>query len=45
MKRGVYNTFPPNVEYPITTHGKLIEKVTEDLHYWQLAHCKKIIGK
>ncbi|MCD6067716.1 MAG: transcriptional regulator, HxlR family [Bacteroidetes bacterium] len=45
IKRDVYNTFPPTVEYSITSHGKSLEKVMEELHYWGLLHRKKIIGK
>ena len=45
VTRDVYDTFPPTVEYAITTHGKSLEKVLEELHYWGLAHRKKIIGK
>jgi len=45
LKREVYDTFPPTVEYSITAHGKSLEKVLEELHYWGLAHRKKIIGK
>lgn len=45
ITRDVYDTFPPTVEYSITAHGKSLEKVLEELHYWGLAHRKKIIGK
>jgi DNA-binding HxlR family transcriptional regulator len=45
IKREVYNTFPRTVEYSITAHGKSRERVMEELHYWGLAHRKKIIGK
>ena len=45
VKRDVYDTFPPTVEYSITPHGKSLEKVMEELHYWGLLHRKKIIGK
>jgi DNA-binding HxlR family transcriptional regulator len=45
VKREVYDTFPPTVEYSITAHGKSLEKVMDELHYWGLAHRKKIIGK
>jgi DNA-binding HxlR family transcriptional regulator len=34
VKRTVYDTFPPTVEYTIT-----------ELHYWGLLHRKEIIGK
>jgi len=45
VKREVYDTFPPTVEYTITPHGKSLEKVMEELHYWGLAHRKEIMGK
>lgn len=45
IKREVHNTFPPTVEYSITGHGKSLDKVLEELHFWGLAHRKKIIGK
>jgi DNA-binding HxlR family transcriptional regulator len=43
--RAVYDTFPPTVEYSITPHGLSLEKLLEELHYWGLAHRKKVIGK
>lgn len=43
--REVYNTFPPTVEYSITPHGLSLEKVIDELHFWGLAHRKKVIGK
>jgi DNA-binding HxlR family transcriptional regulator len=45
LKREVYDTFPPTVEYSITPHGLSLEKVLDELHYWGLAHRKKVIGK
>ena len=45
IERNVYDTFPPTVEYSITAHGLSLEKVLDELHYWGLAHRKKIIGK
>ena len=44
VKRQVYDTFPPTVEYSITAHGLSLEKVMDELHYWGLAHRKEIIG-
>jgi len=43
--RAVYDTFPPTVEYSITPHGLSLEKVIDELHFWGLAHRKKVIGK
>ena len=45
IRRQVYDTFPPTVEYSVTLHGLSLEKVMEELHYWGLAHRKQIIGK
>jgi DNA-binding HxlR family transcriptional regulator len=43
--RKVYDTFPPTVEYSITQHGLSLGKVLDELHFWGLAHRKKVIGK
>ncbi|CAG5073117.1 putative HTH-type transcriptional regulator YtcD [Dyadobacter sp. CECT 9623] len=45
IRRQVFDTFPPTVEYSITEHGASLDKVLEELHYWGLAHRVKIIGK
>lgn len=45
IRREVYNTFPPTVEYSITPHGLSLEKVLDELHFWGLAHRKEVIGK
>jgi DNA-binding HxlR family transcriptional regulator len=45
IKRGVYNTFPPTVEYAITEHGRSIDKVLDSLYYWGQEHRKQVIGK
>jgi len=45
IKREVYDTFPPTVEYTITPHGRSLEKLIEELQQWGLSHRKKIIGK
>lgn len=45
VRRDVYDTFPPTVEYSITPHGLSLEKVIDELHFWGLAHRKKVIGK
>ncbi|PUZ25816.1 transcriptional regulator [Chitinophaga parva] len=45
VKREIYSTFPPTVEYTITAHGRSLENVMDALHYWGLAHRKKIMGK
>ncbi|MEJ1242053.1 helix-turn-helix domain-containing protein [Chryseolinea sp. T2] len=45
ISRDVYDTFPPTVEYALTSHGRSLERVLEELHYWGLLHRKNIIGK
>jgi len=45
VKRDVYDTFPPTVEYSITQHGKSLEKVLEALYHWGVEHRKQVIGK
>lgn len=45
LRRTVYDTFPPTVEYSITPHGLSLEKVLDELHFWGLAHRKEVIGK
>jgi DNA-binding HxlR family transcriptional regulator len=45
VKRTIYDTFPPTVEYSITSHGKSLEKLIDELRLWGLQHRKKIIGK
>lgn len=45
IRRDVYDTFPPTVEYTITAHGMSLEKVLDELHFWGLAHRMKVIGK
>jgi DNA-binding HxlR family transcriptional regulator len=45
IKRMVYDTFPPTVEYAITEHGLSLEKVLEELHYWGLLHRRQVMGR
>lgn len=45
ITREVFDTFPPTVQYTITEHGKSLEKVIEELHYWGLSHRKEVLGK
>ena len=45
VKREVFDTFPPKVQYSITEHGMSLGKVLDELHFWGLLHRKKIIGK
>jgi len=45
VKREVYDTFPPTVEYSITQHGRSLENVIDELRRWGLSHRKKIIGR
>lgn len=45
INRAVYDTFPPTVEYTITAHGKSLEKVMDELHFWGLMHRREIMGR
>ncbi len=45
IRRDVYDTFPPTVEYSITPHGLSLEKVLDELHFWGLAHRREVLGK
>ncbi len=45
VKRTVYDTFPPTVEYTITEHGQSLEDVLKALHFWGLHHRQEVIGK
>ncbi len=44
ITRTVYDTFPPTVEYSITSHGMSLSKVIMSLRDWGTGHRKKIIG-
>ena len=43
IKRTVYDTFPPTVEYQTTKHSESLEKVMIELKNWGELHRKKII--
>jgi DNA-binding HxlR family transcriptional regulator len=45
VKRTIYDTFPPAVEYSITKHGTSLHKVLNELYLWGLKHRKEVIGK
>ena len=45
VKRTVYDSFPPAVEYSITKHGQSLENVIAELRNWGVEHRKKIMGK
>lgn len=45
VKRTIYDTFPPTVEYSITEHGQSLKKVINELKNWGVEHRKKIIKK
>jgi DNA-binding HxlR family transcriptional regulator len=45
VKRKVFDSFPPAVEYTITPHGKTLQKVIVELRDWGMMHRRKIIGK
>ncbi len=45
IKRTVYDSVPVVVEYSMTSYGKSLERVIEELHNWGTQHRKRIIGK
>jgi DNA-binding HxlR family transcriptional regulator len=45
VRREVFDTFPPTVQYSITPHGLSLEKVLDELHFWGLAHREQVIGQ
>lgn len=45
VRRTVYDSFPPKVEYSITEHGKSLSNVIDELKAWGLLHRKKIMGR
>ena len=44
-KRTVYDSVPVVVEYSMTTYGKSLEKLIDELRDWGIKHRKKIIEK
>ena len=45
IRRTVLDTKPVTVEYELTTYGKSLEKVTEELVNWGLKHRNQILRK
>src|SRR5450432_4127170 len=45
VKRTVYDAVPVVVEYSMTTYGKTLEKLIEELQTWGLQHRKRILKK
>jgi len=45
VKRTVYDTVPVVVEYSMTTYGKTLEKLIEELQAWGTLHRKRILKK
>jgi DNA-binding HxlR family transcriptional regulator len=43
VKRTVYDTLPVTVEYSLTTYGKSLHKVIEELRTWGLQHRKRLL--
>ena len=44
IKREVFDTFPPAVEYSITEHSLSLNNLVEELHLWGMLHRKKMMG-
>ncbi len=45
VKRTVYDSVPVIVEYSMTTYGKTLEKLIEELQQWGSRHRKRILDK
>src|SRR6186997_1818327 len=45
VKRTVYDSVPVVVEYSMTSYGKTLEKLIEELQAWGLLHRKRILRK
>lgn len=45
VKRTMYDSFPPVVEYELTEHGKTLHKLIDELRDWGLLHRKAVLGK
>jgi len=45
VKRTVYDSVPVIVEYSMTSYGKSLEKVIEELRKWGIQHRKRILAK
>ncbi len=45
VKRTVYDTLPVTVEYSLTTYGKSLHKVIEELRTWGTQHRKRLLSK
>ena len=45
VKRTVYDAVPVIVEYSMTTYGRSLEKVIDELAKWGAQHRKRILGK
>jgi DNA-binding HxlR family transcriptional regulator len=43
--REVSDDVPQKIEYSITEHGRSLERVMDELHYWGLLHRDQIMGK
>jgi len=45
VKRTVYDSLPVVVEYSMTSYGKTLEKLIDELQNWGIKHRKRIIEK
>ena len=45
VKRTVHDSVPVVVEYSMTTYGKTLEKLIEELQGWGMKHRKRIFNK
>ena len=45
VKRTIYDTFPPTVEYSVTDHTHTLSNLVRALKEWGYIHRNKILGK
>ncbi len=45
VKRTIYDTFPPTVEYSVTEHTHTLSNLVHTLKEWGYIHRNKILGK
>lgn len=45
VKRTVYDSIPVTVEYEMTSYGKTLDRVLNEMKDWGIQHRKRIIGK
>jgi DNA-binding HxlR family transcriptional regulator len=44
VKRSVYDSLPVVIEYAVTSYGRSLQKLIDELHSWGVKHRKKVIS-